>query len=122
MMLFSRVSLECQLTFQLQLYFSDVLSYSAPCSLDKYFQQWHNGDLKKSIFPYQMFNSIEDIECQIAFPRFREFYSDLKGANVKKEIYLAARAEYNRRRHLPNNHPDKMHNFSDWLKYYQLLK
>ena len=68
-----------------------------------------------------MFNSIEDIECQIAFPRFREFYSDLKGENVKKDIYLAARAEYNRRRHLPNNHPDKMHNFSDWLKYYQLL-
>ena len=99
----------------------DVLSFSAPCSLDKYFKQWYTGELKKSIFPYQLFNSIEDIECQISFPKYNEFYSDLKGKNVSEAEYIAAREEYNRRRKLPNGHPDKMHNFSDWLRYYQML-
>ena len=68
-----------------------------------------------------MFHSIEEIQRQISFPDFSDFYSDLKQKNVSEEEYAAAREEYNRRRSLTANHPDKINNFSDWLRHYQML-
>lgn len=101
--------------------FKDVLSFSAPCSLDKYFKQWYKGDLAKGIYPYQKFSSIEQINAQVDFPSYDEFYSELKSSNIERVQYESSREEYYRRFNLPESHPEKMYNFGCWLKHYQML-
>ena len=103
------------------LQFRDVLSFSAPCSLEIYFQQWYTGPLKKGIFPYQRFSSIEDLRMQTAFPIYDDFYSSLKASNVTREDFELSKKEYEPRLKLPVDHPEKIYNFSDWLEHYQML-
>ena len=100
--------------------FKDAYRFTSPVSLSKYLKQ--NGvSEKKSIFPYTAFHSVEEIQSQITFPEYSQFYSELKGANVDLSEYEVARAEYYRRQDLPENHPEKMKSFVDWLKFYNLL-
>ena len=40
---------------------------------------------------------------------------------MSEDTYLEAKAEYDRRRALDVNHPEKMYNMVCWLKYYQML-
>ena len=116
--------------------FKDILQFSAPCSLDKYLSQWYDGTMKKSVFPYQAYKTIEEIRAVKEFPPYDLFYSDLKKGNVTIEDYsqgisfkvfksfksfILAKAEYDRRRQLPPTDPEHMENFACWLKYYQLL-
>ena len=101
--------------------FKDVLSFSAPCSLETYFDQWYKGALAKGIFPYQKFSSVEEINQQVNFPSYESFYSDLKASNVNIREYESSRNEYQRRIQLPESDPDKMNNFGCWLKHYQML-
>ena len=75
----------------------------------------------KSIFPYTAFSSIEEMAAQIDFPDHAAFYSELRQENVPFESYENAKNEYNRRRSLPDQHPDKIHNFVGWLTYYNSL-
>ena len=101
--------------------FKDILSFSAPCSLEKYLKQWYTGETKKSVFPYQYFKNIEQIQNQIDFPDYSAFYSDLKNSNIPIEDYESAKTEYDQRRKLPVSDPNHIANFSDWLRHYQMI-
>ena len=101
--------------------FKDILSYTAPCSLDKFFQQWYSGPLKKGIFPYQRFSSIEELRSQTTFPLYDEFYSSLKSSNVSQEDYESSRKEFYRRLNLSADDSRKMFSMADWLEHYQML-
>ena len=57
--------------------FRDVLNYTAPCSLAEYLVQW-GAKFKKSIFPYSLYKSVEELEAAVDFPRYEQFYSELK--------------------------------------------
>ena len=92
--------------------FKDILNFSSPCSLDKYLKQWYDGDVGKSIFPYQAFDSIEKIRSCKQFPAYEKFYSDLKQKNVDLQEYEAAKMEFNRRRNLDPTDPDYIADFS----------
>ena len=100
--------------------FRDVLNYTAPCRLSKYLKQW-GSELAKSIFPYSLYNSIEEVEQATEFPPYEAFYSELTQSNVNREEYNDARNEFERRKRLPSNHPEKMNTMKDWLKYYNCL-
>ena len=100
--------------------FKDAYRFTSPVNLSKYLKQ--NGvKEQKSIFPYSAFNSVEEIRAQLDFPRFEQFYSELRGTNVSVEDYETAKNEYERRKQLDDNHTDKMNTFVDWLIYYNLL-
>ena len=43
--------------------------------------------MKKSVFPYQAYKSIEEIRAVDEFPPYELFYSDLKKGNVSIEDY-----------------------------------
>ena len=101
--------------------FKDILSFSAPCSLEKYLANWYNGEAKKSIYPYQHFKSIEEIRQCLDFPPREAFYSDLKKSIVSIEEYNEAKSEYDRRRQLPTSDENHIANFSGWLRHYQML-
>ncbi len=76
--------------------FKDALLFTSPCKLSDYLQQ--NGVVEcKSIFPYSLFNSVEQIRAQTIFPSHAQFYSELKEENVSEEDYQKAKAEYDRR-------------------------
>ena len=100
--------------------FKDAYLFTSPCSLSKYLKK-NQVEEVKGIFPYTAFNSIEQMEAQLDFPAYEKFYSELKGTNVPLEDYEAAKAEYDARRLLPPDHPEKIHNFVDWLKHYNNL-
>ena len=40
---------------------------------------------------------------------------------INDEIFDESKAEYERRRALPDSDPEKMRSMLDWLRYYQLL-
>ena len=40
---------------------------------------------------------------------------------INDEIYSESKAEYERRKALPDSDPEKMRSMLDWLRYYQLL-
>ena len=91
---------------------SDILFYTAPCSLAKYLKQW--GAIgQKAIFPHSLFSSIEEINQTIQFPIHEAFYSELKLENVTLDEYDEAKSLYDTRLQLPGGHPDKWNNFSD---------
>ena len=92
--------------------FKDILSFSAPCSLEKYLANWFDGKAKKSVFPYQYFQSIEQIRHCLVFPPYKAFYSDLKQCNISTEDYEEAKSEFNRCRQLSFDDPAYMANFS----------
>ena len=103
-----------------QFVFKDALLFTSPCSLSEYLAQ--NGiQEKKSIFPYQLFHSIEDMRACETFPPREAFYSVLKNSNVDENEYKEARNKFNRRKRLPEGHPDAMRSMVDWLAYYNEL-
>ena len=55
----------------------DCLNYTSPCSLDKYCEQW-GATLQKSLFPYTLYGSIEEMVQATEFPKYEDFYSSLK--------------------------------------------
>ena len=57
---------------------------------------------------------------QVQFPSYESFYSSLKGKNVDPETFEQTKMEYERRLALPEDHPEKYRNFSDYLKTYQM--
>ncbi len=76
--------------------FKDARLFTSPCSLSGYLKQ--NGVTEtKSVFPYSLFHSVEELRAQTTFPEYELFFSELKQENVPREDYEAARNEYNRR-------------------------
>ena len=102
------------------LVFKDVLSLSAPCSLEKFLENWESP-AKKSIWPYSFFSSIEEIRAMKTFPKRSEFYSELKGKTVTMDDYIVAKGEFMRRRLLPKSDPEKIYSMAGWLKVYNVL-
>ena len=100
--------------------FKDAMFFSAPGSLSKYLKQNGVSELK-SVFPYSAYNSIEEIKNQVEFPAHSKFFSELKKTNISITDYNNAKEKYDRCKSLPNEHDEKMHNLSDWLKYYNLM-
>ena len=100
--------------------FKDAYLFTSPCSLSKYLVK-NQVEEVKSIFPYTMFSTIEEMQMQTEFPSHADFYSELKGANVSLEEYNTARNEFYRRKNLPEENPDKIKNFVGWLEYYNNL-
>ena len=102
------------------LIFKDSLNYTSPCRLEKFLQNWE-APFSKSIWPYSLFGSVEEIKACKKFPKRSEFYSELKNEHVSKEEYAKAAREFHRRKLLPKTHPEKIHSMLDWLKIYNLL-
>ena len=102
------------------LVFKDCLNYTAPCSLDKFLKNWE-APAEKTIWPYSLFSSVEEIKMAKHFPKRAEFFSDLKSQTVSIEDYVKAATEYHRRRLLPKNHPDKIFSMEGWLKHYNIV-
>ena len=100
--------------------FKDVLNYTSPCSLSKFLKQWNAPDAK-GIFPHGKFSCIEEIREQLDFPPKKDFFSVLKQAEVDEEEYNNAKFIYETRKNLPAGDSNKWHNFSDYLKFYNLL-
>ena len=67
-----------------------------------------------------MFRSIEQVRAQTCFPTYSQFYSELKRSLIPLEEYNECKAEYDRRRTLSDDHPEKMWNMSCWLKNYNI--
>ena len=87
-------------------------------SLDKYLKTW-TSQFSKLVYPYEHFESIEEIREQKTFPSHSEFKSSLKG-DVDFETYTECKNEYERRISLPNDDENKWYSFEDYLRYYNL--
>lgn len=62
---------------RLEVVFKDVRHYTSPCNLDKFLKTWQ-APAEKSVFPYQLYSSIEELEQSTEFPPIEDFFSDLK--------------------------------------------
>ena len=62
--------------------FRDCLNYTAPCSMDKYCRQW-GAKLVKSIFPYSLYSTIEELQSAVSFPEYEKFFSELKQVRIQ---------------------------------------
>ena len=102
------------------LIFKDALNFTSPCKLEKFLKNWE-APFSKSIWPYSLFGSVEEIRSTKLFPKRSEFYSELAGETVSKEDYAKAAWEFNRRRLLSKSHPDKIYSMAGWLRVYNLL-
>ena len=102
------------------LIFKDALNYTSPCRLEKFLQNWE-APFSKSIWPYSLFGSVEEIKACKNFPRRSEFYSELKNEHVSREEYAKAAREFHRRKLLPRGNPEKIYSMLGWLKIYNLL-
>ena len=101
-----------------RLHFKDLLNFTCPMSLDRYLKTW-TTDCTKLIYPYEKFETIEEIRQQIEFPPIADFRSTLKPV-VDEEIYTLCKNEYERRMCLPAGHEDKWSSFECFLKHYNL--
>ena len=101
--------------------FKDALRFSSPCSYDKFVKVWEVEN-EKSIWPYTLYNSIEEIRSAKKFPSFTQFKSSLKGGKLpEKSLYIKTAREFHRRRLLPAGHPEKFRSMLGFLKYYNSL-
>ena len=102
------------------LIFKDALNFTSPCSLEKFLKNWE-APVLKSIWPYSLFSSVEEIKMTKTFPKRSQFFSELKNKTVSIEEYTTAAREFHRRRLLPKNHPEKIYSMLGWLRIYNLL-
>ena len=101
--------------------FCDVMNFVSPCSLSSFIKMCNIVETK-SIFPYQHFRSIAELEECEDFPEYDAFYSDLKsGHTCTFEEYELAKLEFDMRLSLDDHDPDKMYNMLCWLRYYNNL-
>jgi len=82
--------------------FLDTLHFTSPCSYSGYLKQW-GVEEEKSIFPYQYYSSVEELEESTEFPPKTAFYSDLTGRTVSDEDYNNSKTEFDTRSQLPGN-------------------
>ena len=89
--------------------------FNSKTSLDSYMKQW-GATTTKMFFPYERFQTIEEMKQTIDFPPHISFFSKLRNSNIDEVDYHQALAEYNRRFALPDDHPEKYRNMADYLK------
>ena len=114
------LTLESKRERTINIQFRDILNFSSPTSMDRYISQW-GATLRKSIFPYSLYNSIEQLEAATEFPNPEGFFNDLKQISVDMKLYKEARSLFESRKKLPAGNPDRMENMKCWLRYYNLL-
>ena len=101
--------------------FKDALRFSSPCSYDKFVKVWEVQN-EKSIWPYSLYNSVEEIRNAKKFPKYTDFRSSLKGGALPdKKLYIKTAREFHRRKLLPTGHPEKLNSMLGFLKYYNSL-
>ena len=100
------------------LHFKDLLNFSSPMTLDKYLKTWTN-DQAKLVYPYEFFDSIENIRACKTFPPAEVFRTTLKG-DIDMAIYDKCKLEFERRVALPVDNSEKWQSFECYLKYYNL--
>lgn len=100
--------------------FKDALNYTSPVTLATYLKQWGVKETK-SIFPYSLFTSVEEIRSTVDFPPYEAFFSSLKNCNIHFDDYKKGCLEYNRRKNLSVGDSDKVYNMCDWLCIYNCL-
>ena len=100
--------------------FKDVLKFHSPCNYEKFVSLWGTPGAK-SIWPYQFFSCVEDIQLQKTFPKRSEFANHLHGGTLpEKDLYIKAKTEFYRRKLLPRGHKDKLYSMRGFLRYYNI--
>ena len=99
--------------------FKDVLSFTAPCKLDKFLKTWQ-APCAKSIWPYSYYASVGQIKAAKKFPPRSAFKSELTGELPGMELYVQSKKEFARRRLLPKDHSEKIYSMYGWLRYYNI--
>ena len=98
--------------------FVDILNYLSPCNLAQ-FLEMTGAPEAKGVYPYQHFKTVAELKATTEFPPMEAFYSALKsGLTCNDESYANAKALFEERQKLPEDHPDKMNNMLDYLRYY----
>ena len=100
--------------------FKDMMNFGPPVSLSKFLSMWGVSE-RKSIWPYTYFESVEQIRACSEFPDRSVFFNDLKQMEMPLADYNEAKAEFYRRKNLPENDPNKIYNMECWLKHYNGL-
>ena len=95
--------------------FRDILMLSSPCKLSDYLKTWKTSECK-SIFPYQKYKSIEQLENDTTFPPIEDFYSSLSNEQTPIELYNREKAKYYKM-----VSEKKIKNMKGWLVYYNKL-
>ena len=95
--------------------FRDVLMLSSPCKLSQYLQTWKARG-QKSIFPYQKYKNVEELELDTEFPPFDDFYSTLSGEQISHDLYEVEKAKFYKLKS-----DNKIKNMKCWLVYYNQL-
>ena len=85
-------------------------------SLDKYLKTW-GTEAEKMVYPYTLFETIEEIRECVFFPQIELFSCDKE---INPEVYQKCKLMFDTRMALPHDHPDKWHSFEDYLKFYNL--
>ena len=75
----------------------------------------------RSIYIFSLFTSVEQIIKTTVFPTRDQFYSKLKRQHVDQELYDKMKSLFEHRISLPDDHPQKWKNMTDYLKYYNEL-
>ena len=100
--------------------FKDALRFTAPCSYDKFARVWE-APTSKSIWPYSLYSSVEEIKAAKTFPLLSDFESKLKGGSKPDmAIYISAKTEFYRRKLLPRGHPDRICSMYGFLRFYNI--
>ena len=101
--------------------FADICNYLSPCNLAG-FLNMANVEESKSVFPYQHFKAITELENATTFPEYHTFWSDLKNDYSCTAVdYTKAKTLFEERLALSNDDPLKMYNMKCWLIYYNNL-
>ena len=103
-----------------QFAFRDILKFTAPCSLDKFLKVWDAPD-SKSIWPYSLYNSVEEIKAAKKFPPLKDFSSELKQIDIPIDDYIIAKTKFYRHKLLLPGDPNRIKSMYGWLKMYNIL-
>ena len=69
--------------------FRDMMNFSAPISLDNFAKSCGITEISKTIFPYELYTEVSELENATEFPHYKNFISSLKSSftdNYLKEF------------------------------------
>ena len=100
--------------------FKDAYRFTSPCGLDQFLKVCE-APASKSIWPYALYNTVDEIKAAKNFPSLTAFASELHGG-VKPgmKLYISQKREFYRRKLLPKGDPDRICSMYGFLRYYNL--
>ena len=102
-------------------HFKDAIKFTSPCALDDFMKNWE-APAQKGIWPYSLYNTIEEIKSAKKFPPISAFASSLKGgARPSMATYIAEKTEFYRLKLLPRGHSERILSMYGFLRRYNLL-